>query len=221
MSEMGKSVGRNVNVKDFFDDPELEKLHEDRLAMLKQEAERRAEMQQKGHGSYEEVQEGEFLEVVTKTTRVVAHFYHRDFERCKVMDKHLSILAPMYFDTRFIKISAPVRAILLSMTFFVTSTVINCAFSQYSSHNIHLFASQDAPFFVEKLQVRMLPCVICFFDGVAGDRLVGFDDLGKKDDFQTSVLEDALLRMMAISKPVPQHDERYGGMVSLMPLPKQ
>ena len=51
---------------------------------------------------------GDFLEAVTKTDNVVCHFFHRDFERCKLLDKHLSILARKYFDTRFIKVSAPV-----------------------------------------------------------------------------------------------------------------
>lgn len=51
---------------------------------------------------------GGFLESVTKTERVVCHFFHRDFERCKLLDKHLTILARKYFDTRFIKVSAPV-----------------------------------------------------------------------------------------------------------------
>ena len=40
---------------------------------------------------------------------MVCHFFHRDFERCKILDKHLAILARKYFDTRFIKLSAPVR----------------------------------------------------------------------------------------------------------------
>lgn len=56
-----------------------------------------------------QVEEGDFLEIVTQTQRVVCHFYHRDFERCKLLDKHLTILARKYFDTRFIKLSAPVR----------------------------------------------------------------------------------------------------------------
>lgn len=52
---------------------------------------------------------GDFLEAVTQTENVVCHFFHRDFERCKLLDKHLSILARKYFDTRFIKVSAPVN----------------------------------------------------------------------------------------------------------------
>lgn len=42
---------------------ELERLHADRIAAMKQEAERRAELERKGHGTYEEVTEGDFLEV--------------------------------------------------------------------------------------------------------------------------------------------------------------
>jgi hypothetical protein len=38
---------------------------------------------------------------------------------------------------------------------------------------------------VEKLQVRTLPCVVAFVGGVAVDRVVGFAELGGKDDFPT------------------------------------
>ncbi|KAG0326936.1 hypothetical protein BGZ99_008700 [Dissophora globulifera] len=48
---------------------------------------------------------------------------------------------------------------------------------------------EDAPFLVDKLQVRMLPCVISFTDGIAVDRLVGFEELGNTDDFSTAILE--------------------------------
>ena len=58
-----------------------------------------------------QVEEGDFLEIVTQTQRVVCHFYHTDFERCKLLDKHLQILARKYFDTRFIKLSAPVSSL--------------------------------------------------------------------------------------------------------------
>ena len=42
--------------------------------------------------------------------QVVCHFFHRDFERCRIMDKHLGLLAKKHFGTRFIKLSAPVGA---------------------------------------------------------------------------------------------------------------
>lgn len=40
----------------------------------------------------------------------------------------------------------------------------------------------------------MLPCVIMFHDGVARDRIAGFDDLGGTRDFETSALEGLMLK---------------------------
>ncbi|KAK9822821.1 hypothetical protein WJX81_004966 [Elliptochloris bilobata] len=98
---------REVDIDDLLDDPELERLHAERLASLQREAEKRAVLQHKGHGELQEVAEADFLELVTSTPRVVCHFFHRDFERCKLLDQHLAALARKYFDTRFVKLSAP------------------------------------------------------------------------------------------------------------------
>jgi hypothetical protein len=62
----------------------------------------------------QEVKEADFLDTVTQTQQVVCHFWHSDFMRCKIMDKHLQQLAPQHFDTRFIKVSAAVRRLLLA-----------------------------------------------------------------------------------------------------------
>lgn len=47
--------------------------------------------------------------------------------------------------------------------------------------------AEKAPFFVEKLAIRTLPCVVVFKDGVAKGRQVGFDGLGG-DEFSTAQL---------------------------------
>lgn len=39
-----------MNMEDLADDPELQKLYEDRIQQMKEEAEKRAIMQRKGHG---------------------------------------------------------------------------------------------------------------------------------------------------------------------------
>lgn len=54
---------QQVDIDDLLDDPELERLHAERLYALQKEAERRMAMQQKGHGEYQEVEEGQFLQV--------------------------------------------------------------------------------------------------------------------------------------------------------------
>ena len=171
-AEKAQKKHANVDVEDLLD-PDLEALHEQRIAKLKEEREKRQQMSHKGHGELTDISEGEFLEVVTKTERVVCHFFHKDFERCRIMNKHLKILAPKYFTTRFCKLHGP-----------------------------------DAPFFVAKLQVQMLPCVILFVNGVAVDRVIGFDELGKKDDFKTEDLESRFISAGVIQKQkVQQADD--------------
>jgi hypothetical protein len=50
-----------------------------------------------------------------------------------------------------------------------------------------------------KLGVKVLPCIIMFINGVATDRIVGFNELGAKDDFATAVLERRLLKSGVIT----------------------
>lgn len=66
---------------------------------------------------------------------------------------------------------------------------------------------QEAPFFVQKLTIRVLPCVIIFIEGVIAGRIVGFQELGNHDTFQTSVLEEKLLQHGALSKVANHNSE--------------
>ena len=50
--------------------------------------------------------------------------------------------------------------------------------------------------------MRTLPCVMSFVGGVAVDRVVGFDELGAKDDFPTAVLETRLITSGAVKLTV-------------------
>lgn len=47
--------GRDIDVDDLLDDPELERLHAERLAAMQKEAEKRVQLQRKGHGELQEV----------------------------------------------------------------------------------------------------------------------------------------------------------------------
>ena len=51
----------------------------------------------------------------------------------------------------------------------------------------------NAPFLVTKLKVQVLPCVLSFIDGVNKDRILGFEGLGRGDNFTTPQLEARLL----------------------------
>jgi thioredoxin-like negative regulator of GroEL len=43
---------------------------------------------------------------VTKFNWTIVHFYHTDFERCKVMDKHLRTVAMAHPESQFLYINA-------------------------------------------------------------------------------------------------------------------
>ncbi|KAM6495781.1 Thioredoxin-like fold [Amanita muscaria] len=138
------------------DDPVL---RERGLEALKKEFEAVSKMRESSHGSYIEVaDEKEVMRVSASDPRCVIHFYHSNFKRCEIMDKHLAILARKYFHTRFIRV-------------FV----------------------ENVPWLVQRLSVKVLPCVISFIDGVLKDRLIGFEEVGNTDSFTTALLETRLL----------------------------
>eukprot|EP00906_Rhabdomonas_costata_P023505 RCo033813 len=85
-----------------LEDQELEALRKRRIAQLRQEVELKA----KGHGQLTEISEPEFLKEVTSSPHVLVHFYHREFEKCKVMDKHLRELAFSMMAVKFLKLDA-------------------------------------------------------------------------------------------------------------------
>lgn len=167
-----RRVVTHYDLEDLEDDPELHQLHKERIQAMKEEQEKRKEMERKGHGTYNDINEEEFLPEVTGAFHVVCHFYHQEFERCRIVDKHMNVLAKKYFNTKFVKIHAP-----------------------------------DAPFFVTKLKIQVLPCIVFFRNGVAFDRIVGFEELGGKDDYKTEKLEQMLLSGGIITPPQKGEDD--------------
>ncbi|KAG2329378.1 hypothetical protein Bca52824_000558 [Brassica carinata] len=145
-AQSSNPANEEVDLDELMDDPELEKLHADRIAALKREVEKREAFKRQGHGEYREVSEGDFL---GKSLGVRKHV-----------------------DTKFIKVDA-----------------------------------ENAPFFVTKLAIKTLPCVLLFSKGIAIDRLVGFQDLGTKDDFTTTKLENVLIKKGMLSKKKVEDDE--------------
>ncbi|XP_058069995.1 thioredoxin domain-containing protein 9 homolog [Magnolia sinica] len=99
-------LDEEISALDRLDDDDLEALRERRLQQMKKMAEKRSHWISLGHGDYSELpSEKDFFSAVKASDRVVCHFY-RDNWPCKVMDKHLSILAKQHIETRFIKIHA-------------------------------------------------------------------------------------------------------------------
>lgn len=99
-------------------------------------------------------------------------FLSQDFERCKLFDKHLALIAPKYLPVRFIALDA-----------------------------------EKTPFFVEKLAVRVLPSLFLLKDGKIVDKLIGFAELGNKDNFTTKELEDRLKQNGFLQSIKGLHDD--------------
>ncbi|CAI5702031.1 unnamed protein product [Peronospora effusa] len=176
-------------VDDLDKDPELERIRAMRLKELKFEYEETQKLMAKGHGEYREIVQDEFLKEVTSSPLVAVHFYHRDFERCKIMDMHLAKVAPRHMECKFLKLNA-----------------------------------EKAPFFVEKLAIRVLPSIVCFKDGVAFlQRVIGFEGLlqdeekvevmnsGCRSNHHASSMNDfpttALARRLVEIGAIHEHDQ--------------
>ncbi|KTF94607.1 hypothetical protein cypCar_00026284 [Cyprinus carpio] len=89
-----------------MDEDELERLKERRLEALKKAQKQKQEWISKGHGEYREIpSERDFFPEVKDSKSVVCHFYRESTFRCKILDKHLAILAKKHLETKFIKLN--------------------------------------------------------------------------------------------------------------------
>lgn len=142
------------------EDTAFSALREKRLEQLHAEVTRAKLMRETSHGTYTEIlDEKVLMDITTSTKFVVVHFMKPDFNRCRIMDEKLRVLAEKHFDTRFVSINV-----------------------------------ENAPFLVVKLNVKVLPCVLTFKEGVSSDRIIGFEGIGwKPDAFTTGELEARLL----------------------------
>eukprot|EP00934_Nitzschia_sp_Nitz4_P008868 Nitzschia sp. Nitz4//scaffold20_size174350//121287//122292//NITZ4_002117-RA/size174350-snap-gene-0.249-mRNA-1//-1//CDS//3329541854//8858//frame0 len=91
---------------DFDDDPALAAFRQRRLAELQKQVQQKSEHQAKGHGEVRTISQDEFLPECTSSKYVVVHFFHDEFERCKILDHHLKRIAPLHLGCKFVRISA-------------------------------------------------------------------------------------------------------------------
>mmetsp|Transcript_14258 Transcript_14258/g.20440 ORF Transcript_14258/g.20440 Transcript_14258/m.20440 type:complete len:327 (-) Transcript_14258:1596-2576(-) len=87
-------------------DPEILRIRQQRLEEIRQTQVKRAENLAKGHGQYRLIHQDEFLPECTSSRWVAVHFFHNDFQRCKIMHHHLQIVAIEHVECKFLKIDA-------------------------------------------------------------------------------------------------------------------
>ncbi|XP_066928883.1 uncharacterized protein [Clytia hemisphaerica] len=100
-------VDKEMDRLDNLGGDDLQRIRQERLNEMKKMVERKEQWKQIGHGKYEELKdEKEFFEEQKKSERFVCHFYRESTFRCKIIDKHLDIVARKHIETRFVKIDA-------------------------------------------------------------------------------------------------------------------
>lgn len=155
---------------DLSDDDEISnRIMEERMAQMRDQANEAQNWRVKGHGCVSEIAEEDFLKTVTKSHFSVVHFYSADMPHCKLLDKHLEAIAPKYMATKFVRIDAT-----------------------------------KAPFFVEKLDIIILPAIAMFEDGKMMGRMDGLEMLGGTTDFETELVECVLGASGCISYVPPE-----------------
>ncbi|KAJ0744107.1 putative Thioredoxin domain-containing protein [Helianthus annuus] len=146
---------------------DIEVLRERRLQQMKKMAEKRSRWISLGHGEYSEIfSEKDFFTIVKASDRVVCHFYRENWP-CKVVDKHLSILAKQHIETRFIKIQAeksPFLAEKLKIVVLPTIALIkNAKVDDYVVGFNELGGTDD--FSTEELEERLARAQVIYFEG--------------------------------------------------------
>ncbi|XP_019385033.1 PREDICTED: thioredoxin domain-containing protein 9 [Crocodylus porosus] len=102
-----EELDAEIQKLDQMDEEDLERLKERRLEALKKAQQQKQEWLSKGHGEYREIpSERDFFQEVKESNNVVCHFYRDTTFRCKIVDKHLAILAKKHIETKFIKLNA-------------------------------------------------------------------------------------------------------------------
>lgn len=104
---MEDQVDAEMKRLENMDENDLEVLKRQRMEAMKKGQEKKQKWLQQGHGEYSEIpEEKEFFNVTKNSENVVCHFYREETFRCKILDKHLNILAKKHIETKFCKIDA-------------------------------------------------------------------------------------------------------------------
>ncbi|KAJ1644900.1 hypothetical protein J3B02_002114 [Coemansia erecta] len=106
LNEGDDALSDDELLAELENDPELERFREARMEQMKHEINHVRELRSLGHGEYQEIgKEEDIVKLISRTAKGVVHFTHPSFARCKILDKHLQVLAPHHFETRFVSIN--------------------------------------------------------------------------------------------------------------------
>lgn len=163
-----KTFARDKTFDDNLSDVSMDSYEEELMRQMKEKMHYQNEQnkhQKVLTGNYQEKSEKEFFDLIeNKKEKIVCHFFHDDFVRCKIINKHLLEIAYKHPEALFIRLNA-----------------------------------QGSPFLVQKLGIRVLPAIYYFLNGKVMDKMIGFEDLGSKDDFKEYTLCRRLASVGAVT----------------------
>lgn len=144
------------------DDSAFSGLRERRLEQLHAEMVRAKTMRETSHGTYSEIKdEKALMDITTSTKLCVVHFMKPDFNRCRIMDEKLGVLAGKHFDTRIVSINvdnAPFLVVKLGIQ------VLPCVISFVDGVGVDRIIGFEGvgykpdSFTVSELEERLLAC---------------------------------------------------------------
>ena len=102
-----KDGAETAEAEEGESDDDLAMLRQRRAAAMKKEMGKMSEWRLKQHGSYREISQDDFFQTVVRekggSDHVAVHFFHKDFERCKIMDVRMQEAAQMMMPVKFVK----------------------------------------------------------------------------------------------------------------------
>ncbi|CAK4030996.1 Thioredoxin domain-containing plp1 [Lecanosticta acicola] len=170
------------------DDGALSAMRERRLEQLHAEVSRAKLMKETSHGTYMEIKDEKVLMDITTSTKLcVVHFMKPDFNRCRIMDENLRILADKHFDTRFVSINvdnAPFLVVKLGIKVLPCVIAFTDGVSADRLIGFEGIGRKPDSFTVSELEARLLAC------GVLVRAKMNKDDDRRQDVRERDRVED-------------------------------
>jgi hypothetical protein len=179
--DSNNEVGHEDDADDILAELEAEddaSYRRQRLQELKSEAQESQSMSAKPvQASFKTLNgDDECLQFTTEHERALVHFFHPDFARCSIMDRHCEEIAAKH-------------------TEHGDSDV---AFARVDVRN--------APFVVEKLGIRVLPALLGFVKGIVKGRVTGFEGVtwggNEEGSAVTSIIETRVVEWTVLKKKI-------------------
>jgi len=165
---MEEQVDQEIKDLEKLDEDDLEAIRRRKLDMMKKMQEKKVEWKSAGHGEYSEIpEEKEFFTVTKGSDNCVIHFYRDETFRCKIFDKHFSLLAKKHLETRFCKINAEKCPFLCDRLKIKVIPTVLCIKNQQTTGQIVGFADlgNTDEFSTEMLEWRLAHAEVINYSG--------------------------------------------------------